>query len=1292
MSNLDLSRLASRETKTVMETIMKPLSYARRGARWLMAAGIAVAMMPALPALAEDTAPAKLTEVAGPEPRLDLDNPRVVNPEPGRIVPFFTKTGGQRSCDYVFYTLNFGLRGNAQAFANPVLVNALKNAKIDFKDQLPHGLKIVSVHVNGDGTDASGGPLPAATISSSANPDDTATVSDFRISASDLDGSGAPNERVITFRILAKIDQSAFPSPANVDNQGRIKVSMGGGPATIIPSQDPGKPDDGDFLTGAKTTIRIDVTKCNPPPPPPGKECFKVEHGTVDCVPGGGAFIYHMPVGPEMGGKWVQVSTTTPGIAIVPAMQKVPAGGGVLNWKVIGASPGEAIHLIVTGIEGYAGPKEGWGLCCTQVIDIVIPRDLRCPPKDKEPDLKVEKHADVPRCTMAGGCDFTITVTNVGDAPYNGKIVLDEVTLPAGSVLTSGPNAPWVCVPGTTPMTCTYPVTTLNPGASINLKLGFKPAGGWQGSVLRNCAAYDYDASGKPLFGSQQNDRGCASIPICRRGDRDPQCNPPVEKKVDLILKKRARIPVCTPDGVCYFVIDIINNGTSTYNGPLTVIDNYPGGAPTSSTFGPSPPWSCGPNGPGQFRCDNAGISLPAGASTPIVVKAVMPANYRPDTVENCAEVKGIPGEVDLANNRACATERIRHPNGGQPGMRITKECGGDQLVAAGRVSCRITVTNAGTAAPTGPVRVNDAATLVSGGAPVQIQTVAPDGPEWNCGPVPANTLSCQIPGAVMTPGTSRHFDVTVSGNGAFENCARGSYGPAPGDDIVYPIGQACAKGRGTSTIRVEKTGDAECQPGEPCSFEITITNDGPNPFSGPVRIGDAIGVEGLGRLEGVEITSIDPPFGCSPEPRTLPASCIASLTLGAGESHTHHVTVILPEDGRLANLQGTVNGQNCVGVLPPDTPVQGGGDVLNRDLINNQGDHGKAYACHPFTIRNEVKNQCSDGLVLNSAGRCACPDGTTFRNGQCSGGGTRLLPLPPPPRCVLLQGQIRTADGRCVCPRGTELENGKCVRGEEPQEPQCTLRPGQYRDQDGNCVCRRGELVNGVCQVIPPKCTVRGAVPTSNGNGCTCPDGTHLDRVAKACVPDRKPPAQCRIPGQSRNADGDCVCPSRTEVRDGACRPIVSRQCPIRGQVRDANGNCACPDGLEVRGKACQRPKPSQEQCTIRGQVHNKRGDCVCPRGTEIRDGACRKPQQECAPGSRLVDGQCQPVLTKRRCPVGTTGRFPDCTPIRRRPGIEINPGILLNPNVLQQLVPQRQPRRVLQDPAGANIQNFKP
>ncbi|MER8783143.1 DUF11 domain-containing protein [Mesorhizobium sp. M0437] len=1258
MSNLAFFPPATSSQSTgkqsfVIETIVKPLSLARRGVRWLMAAGIAVAMLSPLQGFAEDLAPAKTKPAdagiytAVPDPRLDFDNPRIVNPEPGRIVPFFTKKGTQRGCDYVVYSLSFGLRGNPQGFASPDLAAMLKKVRLDFRDQLPHGLRIVGVHVTGDGTDASGGPLPGAAISSSAGPDDTAAVPDFRISASDLDGIGAANERAVTFQITARIDHAAFPSPTIVHNQGLVKVSRERGAGIEIPSQDPGKPDDGNYLTGAKTSIKIDVTRCNPPPPPPGKECFKVERGTVDCVPGGGAFIYHMPVGPEMAGKWVQLSTTTPGITIIPDTQLVPAGGGVLNWKIVGASPGDVIHIIVTGVETYAGPREGWGLCCTQTVDIVIPRDQRCPPKDKEPDLKVEKRADVQRCTVGGGCDFTIRVTNVGDAPYHGKIVLNEVTLPAGSTLDSGPNPPWVCAPGTTPMICTHPVTTLNPGASVDLKLGFKPAAGWRGSALRNCATYNYGASGKPLFGSQQNDRGCASIPVCRRGDRDRNCRPPVEKKVDLILKKRARTEFCSADGVCTFVVDIINNGSVPYNGPLTVVDTYPGGVPASSTFGPTPPWTCGPNGPGQFRCDNAGIVLLPGASTPIFVRAVMPANYRPDSVENCAEVKAIPGENDITNNRACAKERIRHPNAGQPALRITKVCNGS-LAGAAVVSCRITVISLGTTAPTGPVRVNDAATLIAGGAPVQIQTVTPDGAEWACGPVPANALSCQIPGAVITPGTSRHFDVTVAANGEFENCARGSYGPAPGDDIVYPIGQACAKGSGASTIRVEKTGDAECKPGQPCSFEITITNDGASAFSGPVRLGDAIGVEGLGRLEGVAITSIDPPFGCSPEPAILPLSCIAQLTLGAGESHVHTVTVIIPDDGRLANLQGTVNGQNCVGVLSPNTPVQGGGDVLSRGAADVQGDRGKAYACHPFTIRNEVKKECSQGFVMNDAGNCVCPPGTTFRNGQCSsGGGTVIVPKPKP--CVLLKGQIRTEDGRCVCPRGTELENGACV-GSKPQPEQCTIR-GQIHDAAGDCVCPRGTEVKGnACRPIQPKpeqCTIRGQIHNAAGD-CVCPRGTEVR--GNVCRPIQPKPEQCTIRGQIHNAAGDCVCPRGTEVRGNVCRPIQPKpeQCTIRGQIHDAGGDCVCPKGTEVQGNACRRKKPVVVECSIPGQIHNKRGVCVCPRGTELRDGACRKPRLECAPGARPINGQCQPIR---------------------------KPSLLLNPDVLQQL-PRRKPQ----------------
>ena len=877
MNALHHSPLGVSINATFMETIMQPLSFARRPARWLMAAGLALAAMQTAPAMAQ-LAPDLV-------PGLDLEGGVEPHPEHGKAEPFFTKIGEQLNCNYVRYRLRFGAEGDPAKFLDPAFTANLQNVRMDFRDTLPAGLEIVDIKVSGDGTDAVGGPLPAASISTTTNPNDTVKVDNFRLTTADLDGSGEIDRRYIDFVITAKIDHAAFPAPTLVANQGFVGLILVGGPAIMVPSHDPALPDDGDFRTGEPTEILIDVTDCDrPPPPPPGDEaCFKVETGEVDCVPGGGAFIYHMPVGPELGGKWVQLRTTTPGVTVAPLSQLAPIGGGVLNWTITGALPGDVVHLIVTGVEIYAGPEEGLGLCCSQTVDIVIPEDLECPPERGEPDIKVEKRADDASCPPEGPCDFTIRVTNVGDAPYNGPIVLDEVTTPGNAPVVAGPNAPWACLPMASPMSCTHPATTLDPGEWVELKLGFAPGPGWVWDFIRNCAAYDYTASGKPeVFGSTDDDRACARIPICRRGD--PECDPPVEKRVDLRVIKDARGVQCSLDGVCWFNIRVYNNGTDNYVGPLTVMDEYPTGAPVSSTFGPNPPWACGPIGGGQFQCDHPGVNLVPGAFIPIWVRAVVPDVYG-DLIRNCAEVNAIPGETNLANNRDCAEMRVPNRDPGQPALRILKTCEQDTPAGAA-VSCRITVVNAGTAAPSGPVRVNDVATVLGTETAIQILTVTPDGPEWACGPVPADALSCQIPGAVMTSGTSRHFDVTVQSptHARFENCARGNWGPVPGGDIVYPFGEACAQGGGGTTLRVEKTGDQECLVGRPCTFEITITNGGTSGFSGPVRIGDAIGVEGIGRLEGVEITEIVPPLGCSPEPTTLPMSCVATLTLGAGE------------------------------------------------------------------------------------------------------------------------------------------------------------------------------------------------------------------------------------------------------------------------------------------------------------------------------------------------------------------------------------------------------------------------
>src|SRR5690606_19100465 len=144
--------------------------------------------------------------------------------------------------------------------------------------------------------------------------------------------------------------------------------------------------------------------------------------------------------------------------------------------------------------------------------------------------------------------------------------------------------------------------------------------------------------------------------------------------KADLRITKDPRTVACSADGVCMFNIRVFNNGTDLYSGPLTVVDEYPTGVPASSNFVPSPPWACGPIGGGQFQCDHPGVNLVPGAWVFLGVIAVVPDDYG-DLIRNCAEVKAIPDEADLTNNRDCAEMRIPGRDPGQPALRIQKTC-----------------------------------------------------------------------------------------------------------------------------------------------------------------------------------------------------------------------------------------------------------------------------------------------------------------------------------------------------------------------------------------------------------------------------------------------------------------------------------------------------------------------------------------------------------------------------------------------------------------------------------------
>ncbi len=325
--------------------------------------------------------------------------------------------------------------------------------------------------------------------------------------------------------------------------------------------------------------------------------------------------------------------------------------------------------------------------------------------------------------------------------------------------------------------------------------------------------------------------------------------------------------------------------------------------------------------------------------------------------------------------------------------------------------------------------------------------------------------------------------------------------------------------------ITVKKTGDDECEVGGSCAFIITITNDGDKSFSGPMRIGDAMEVDGIGRLKDVAINSVEPPFGCASTPRTLPFSCAANLSLAAGQSEVHRVVVTLPDARHSGIGDGELRGRNCVAVLKPGTPVTDRQLALKTHDGGSEGQQHRAYSCHPFRITHH-KPQCSVGFVMNDAGRCQCPQGTRFRNGRCAGGRKPNNPPPPVRQCTLLPGQIRTDDGRCVCPKGMELGRRGCFT--PPPVQQCRLLPGQIRTRDGECVCRRGtELVRGACR----------------RHRVECPEGTRMRRGRCVDIPRRPVCERDEVLRYGRCVTIDRRCPRGMEGKPPYCREIEERQ-----------------------------------------------------------------------------------------------------------------------------------------------------
>ncbi len=119
--------------------------------------------------------------------------------------------------------------------------------------------------------------------------------------------------------------------------------------------------------------------------------------------------------------------------------------------------------------------------------------------------------------------------------------------------------------------------------------------------------------------------------------------------------------------------------------------------------------------------------------------------------------------------------------------------------------------------------------------------------------------------------------------------------------------------------LAIDKTGPAQCDEGGTCTYTVTITNNGPGSFSGPLHVQDLpAGVDGVslvGSSAGWTCTASGNLISCDHGP----------VDLGPGESLTLDITLQLPDDIRpeedlLTNCSWLSEG----GVVAPQLEQQG--------------------------------------------------------------------------------------------------------------------------------------------------------------------------------------------------------------------------------------------------------------------------------------------------------------------------------------------------------------------------------
>lgn len=520
-------------------------------------------------------------------------------------------------------------------------------------------------------------------------------------------------------------------------------------------------------------------------------------------------------------------------------------------------------------------------------------------------DLSIDKRGPA-HCNAGGDCEHEIVISNLGPDDYTGELAIRDVPLVPGVTFVGVAGAGWVCAPGM-PVDCTLAggPHTLHPGDTRTLRITVHFPDPAPADPMFNCAEFDWAAPGMPPDDNpppgtgEGFDSNCISVLVDAGFDAEISKTGP---------------PVCYEGAACDFTVRLTNNGPGDINGYLAVTDTLPAGATLEGVDGAA---ACNSAAAGTITCFLHGLGvLPPGATHDVTVHTRLPDPVAGATVENCASLDwSAPPPAWIIGS---------HFTGDDNAANDGPACATVPVLAADLAPWGATTCELGSSCPIEVQVDNRGGRQFQGAAglrgtldpAVTISSIESRTPGFACQVTGSGQYECEGADFSLKPGTSARIRMVLEIPADFphrriihrkemiwpdrkvkdakpendrhtstimilqpeEPQEQARQPEEPQEQTPQPVEPTPppALTAEAPDLSVEKSaGQGRCNAGQPCDFQVTVTNNGPADYVGSLRVSDM--TDPPGRL----ISSGPRPWRCGAR--------------GGGYDCTYPVTTLAP-------------------------------------------------------------------------------------------------------------------------------------------------------------------------------------------------------------------------------------------------------------------------------------------------------------------------------------------------------------------------------------------------------------